>query len=155
MHRRSFVAAAAAMLFTLSSPAFAAEPPRASVDEAHAMVKKAIDYYKKNGREKALAEISNPHGKFADRDLYVTVYTLDGVCLAHINARVVGKNMIDQRDSDGKHFTRERLEAARTQPSGWQDFKFFNPMTHKVEPKRQYWERHDDLVFAAGAYRAD
>jgi signal transduction histidine kinase len=153
MHRRSFIAAAAA-LFALPAASFA-DPGRGSVDEAHAMVKRAIDYYRKNGREKALAEFSNAHGKFADRDLYVTVYALDGTCLAHINPRVVGKNMIDQRDTDGKYFTRERLEAAKTQASGWQEFKFFNPMTHKIEPKRQYWERHDDLVFATGAYRPD
>jgi cytochrome c len=128
---------------------------RATVAEAEAMVKKAIEFYKKNGRETALAEFSRTNGRFVDRDLYVTVYSLDGKCLAHINERVLGKNMWDQRDIDGKYFTRERLEAAKTQPSGWQDFKFFNPMTKKIEPKRQYWERHDDLVFAAGAYRPD
>ena len=154
MQRRNFVAAAATLL-ALSFAAPAAEPPRASVEEAQAMVKKAVDYYRKNGREKALAEISKPQGKFTDRDLYVTVYDLDGTCLAHINPRVIGKNMLDQRDTDGKHFTRERLEAAKLKPNGWQDFKFFNPMTRKIEPKRQYWERYDDLVFAAGAYRAD
>ena len=37
--------------------------------------------------------------------------------------------------------------------SGWQDFKFFNPQTKKVEPKRMYWEKHDNIVFAAGAYK--
>ena len=41
------------------------------------------------------------------------VYSLDGKCLAHINERVLGKNMWDQRDVDGKYFTRERLEAAK------------------------------------------
>lgn len=128
---------------------------RATTAEAEALVKKAIDFYKKNGRDKALAEFSKPGGKFVDRDLYITVYTQDGKCLAHINDRVIGKNMWDQRDVDGKYFTRERLEASKTQPSGWQDFKFFNPVTKKIEPKRQYWERHDDLVFAAGAYRPD
>jgi signal transduction histidine kinase len=153
MQRRTFIAAAA--LAAASIAVHAAEPPRGTVQEAQAMVKKAIEYYKKNGREKALAEFSKPDGKFADRDLYVTVYALDGTCLAHINPRVVGKNMMEQRDEDGKHFTRERLEAARTQQSGWQDFKFFNPMTKRIEAKRQYWERYDDLVFATGAYRPD
>src|SRR5258708_18416147 len=58
---------------------------RATTSEAEAMVKKAIVFYKKNGREKALAEFSKVSGKFVDRDLYVTVYALDGRCLAHIN----------------------------------------------------------------------
>jgi cytochrome c len=139
----------------LSSLGTASAEERATVPEAEAMVKKAIDFYRKNGPEKALAEFSNPKGRFVDRDLYVTVYALDGKCLAHINERVLGKNMWDQRDIDGKYFTRERLEAAKSQPSGWQDFKFFNPVTKKIEPKRQYWERHDDLVFATGAYRKE
>ncbi len=143
------------VMIGLFSTGAAKAEERATTAEAEAMVKRAIDFYKKNGREKALAEFSKANGKFADRDLYVTVYTLDGKCLAHINERVIGKNMWDQRDVDGKYFTRERLEAAKTQPSGWQDFKFFNPMTKKIEPKRQYWQRHDDLVFAVGAYKPD
>ena len=32
--------------------------------------------------------------------------------------------------------------------------KFFNPMTKKIEPKEMYWEKHDNLVFACGAYKA-
>jgi len=136
-----------------STSAVAAE--RASVQEAEALVKKAVQFYKKNGRDNALAAFSDPNGQFVDRDLYVTTYALDGTCLSHINERVRGKNMIDQRDMDGKYFTRERLEASKTQRSGWQEFKFFNPMTKKVEPKRQYWERVDDVVIAAGAYKPE
>jgi cytochrome c len=146
----ALLTAIALAAFGMNAPAQAEE--RATTAEAEAMVKKAIEFYKKNGREKALAEISNPKGKFVDRDLYVTVYALDGTCLAHINSKIIGKNMWDQRDIDGKHFTQERLEAAKTQSSGWQDFKYFNPMTKKIEPKRQYWGRHDDVVFATGAY---
>ena len=126
---------------------------RATVGEAEAMVKKAVEFYKKNGRAVALAEFSKTDGKFVDRDLYVTVYTLDGQCLSHINKVMVGKNMWEQRDIDGKYFTRERLIAAKSEASGWQDFKYFNPLTKKIEPKRQYWQRYDDLVFATGAYK--
>ena len=39
--------------------------------------------------------------------------------------------------------------------SGWQDITFFNPVSKKIEPKRIYWERYDNLVFAAGAYRPE
>ena len=151
-----FTTLPAAICFVMaaaSAPTFAAE--RATTQEAEALVKKAVQYYKKNGREKALTAFSDSKGEFVDRDLYVTTYALDGTCLSHINERVRGKNMIDQRDMDGKYFTRERLEAAKTQKSGWQDFQFFNPMTKKVEPKRQYWERVDDVVIAAGAYRPE
>ena len=93
-------------------------------------------------------------GPFIDKDLYVTVYDMKGNCLAHVNPKMVGKNMMELRDADGKYHIKERMEAAQKGTSGWQDFKFFNPVTKKIEPKRMYWERHDDLVFACGAYKA-
>jgi hypothetical protein len=46
--------------------------------QAEAMVKKAVGFIKANGKEKGLAEISNPKGKFVDRDLYVFVYDMNG-----------------------------------------------------------------------------
>jgi cytochrome c len=146
----AFVAAIAMSLVML--PVHAAEQ-RATTAEAEAMVKKAIAYYKKNGKEKSMAEFSKSPGPFVDRDLYVTVYTLDGTDLAHINPKMIGKNMLDLRDADGKYHIKERLDSAKTQNSGWQDFKFFNPVSKEVEPKRMYWEKYDNLVFACGAYK--
>ena len=116
------------------------------------MVRKAIDYYKKNGREKALAEFSRSPGPFVDRDLYVTVYNMNADALSHINPKMLGKNMMELRDADGKYHIKERMEMAQKQGSGWQDFKFFNPVSKKIEPKKMYFEKYDDLVFACGAY---
>ena len=47
-----------------------------------------------------------------DRDLYITVYTMDGVALSHINPKMVGKNMMDLRDPTGKYHIKERMEMA-------------------------------------------
>jgi cytochrome c len=138
-------------LFALS--ARAQEDKHATRAEAHALVKKAIEFYKKNGRERALAEYNRNPGPFVDRDLYVTVYTLQGDALAHINPKIVGKNMLDLRDGNGKYHIRERMEAAAKGTSGWQDFTFFNPVSKKIEPKEMYWEKFDSLVFACGAYK--
>ena len=80
---------------------------------------------------------------------------MQGNSLAHINPKHVGKNMLDLRDPDGKYIVKERLDGARVKPSGSIDYKFFNPVTKKVEPKRAYWQRHGDLLFTAGAYKAD
>ena len=121
--------------------------------EAEALVKKAVVYYQKNGKEKAFAEFQKKPGPFAERDLYVTVYDMQANCLSHINPKMVGKNMMDLRDPTGKHHIKERMEAAAVKDSGWQDFSFFNPMTKKIEPKEMYWEKHDNLVFACGAYK--
>jgi hypothetical protein len=131
----------------------ATDTQRATPDEAKAIVKKAVAYYKKVGREKALPEFCRTDGPFVDRDLYVTVIAMDGLELAHINPKTVNKNVMELRDPDGKFFIRERLDTAKKSSSGWQEFKFFNPVTKKIESKMTYWERVDDLVFASGAYK--
>jgi len=131
------------------------DPHRATPPEAEAMVKKAIAYYKKNGKEKSMPEFMKNPGPFVDRDLYVTVYDMQANDLAHINPKMVGKNMMDLRDADGKYHIKERMEAAQKGTSGWQDFKFFNPVSKRIEPKRMYWEKYDNLVFACGAYKPE
>jgi cytochrome c len=131
----------------------AATADRGTEAEAQAMVKKAVAFYEKNGRDKALAEFQKKAGPFVDRDLYVTIYNLQGDCLSHINPKMVGKNMMDLRDADGVYLIKDRVEAARKGASGWQEYQFFNPVSKKVEPKRMYWEKHDGIIFAAGAYK--
>ena len=143
----------AALLACTAIAAFA-DDQRATPPEAEALVKKAVAHYKKVGRDKALADFMKKDGGFIDRDLYVTVYDYQGTSLAHINPKFVGKNMIDLRDESGKHHIKERIELAQKQESGWQDLAGrVNPKTLKLEPKKMYFERYDNLVFAAGAYK--
>ena len=145
--------AALIALATGISTAFAAAD-RGTPEEAEALVKKAIVHYKKVGKDKALADLMRKDSGYIDRDLYVTVYTPEGVALAHINPKFVGKNMLDLRDESGKYHIKERIELAQKQGKGWQDLAGrFNPQTKKVEDKRTYFERYDNLVFAAGAYK--
>ena len=122
-------------------------------DEATAMVKKAIGFIKTNGADKAYAEISNPKGQFVDRDLYVVVYDMTGKCLAHgANAKMIGRDLIDNKDVDGKEFVKERVEMMKKQASGWQDYKFRNPTTNQIEPKAMYIERLNDVIVGCGVY---
>ena len=126
----------------------------ATKDEAVAMVKKAVAYIKTEGPDKAYPAISNPTGEFVDRDLYIVVYGLDGVVLAHgANAKRIGTNQIDDKDPDGKAFVKERVELAAIHPSFWQTYKFMNPVTQKVEPKEMYCERLDQTVVCGGVYQ--
>ena len=125
-----------------------------TADEAVAMVKKATAFLKANGRERAFAEISNPKGRFVDRDLYVTVYDMNGVCLAHgFNPKMVGKSMLDLKDPDGKPFIRERSEQARTRDQFWIDYKYINPTTKQIGAKSMYTEKVGDLLVSCGVYK--
>ncbi len=139
-------------LFGIGSITFAAESGTSA--EAEAMVKKAIAYIKANGKENAFAEINNPKGRFIDRDLYVTVYDLNGKCLAHgANSKMIGKDFIDMKDIDGRPYVKERMEMAKTKGKGWQDYKFTNPVSKKIEPKSMYFEKLEDVVVACGIYK--
>jgi len=122
--------------------------------EAVAMVQKAIAYIKAHGQEKGLAEISNPKGPFVDRDLYVTVYDMNGKCLAHgANSKMIGKDLIDLKDPDGRPFVKERVETAKTKDKFWIDYKFTNPVSKKIEPKSMYCERAGDMLVSCGIYK--
>ncbi len=132
---------------------FSAEK-RGTAAEAEAMVKKAIAYIKAHGREKAFAEISNPKGQFVDKDLYVTVYDTNGNCLAHgFNQKMIGKNMLDLRDLDGKFMVKDRNELAKTKDKFWMDYRWPNPITKKIENKSMYTERMGDLLVNCGIYK--
>jgi len=133
---------------------FAVGAEFATKDEAQAMVKKAVAFIKEQGAEKAYPVFTDKDAKFVDRDLYVVVYGLDGKVLAHgANAKLVGKEMLDAQDVDGKFYVKERVELAGKQPSFWQDYKFVNPTSKKVEPKQMYCERVAETAVCAGIYR--
>ncbi len=122
-------------------------------DEVVVVVKKAVDFYKTNGREKALVELNKKDGLFAKGEDYVDVHDLNGVCVAHpISPAKVGLNRLDQSDSAGKFYVRELVETAKQKPSGWIEYVMKNPTTGKLENKLAYWEVHDGLIFKAGTY---
>jgi cytochrome c len=128
---------------------------KATKPEAEAMVKKAVAFIKANGAEKAYGEFDNKQGSFVDRDLYITVYDLTGKCVAHgANAKLIGKDLSDSQDVDGKYFVKERVELAKAKQSFWQEYKFTNPVTKKIEPKEMYCERLDDVAVCGGIYKS-
>ena len=126
----------------------------ATADQATAMVKKGVAFIKANGNDKGYAEITSKAGQFRHQDLYLTVYGMDGVVRAHgANEKMVGKNLIELKDVDGKAFVKERLDLAKAKPTFWQDYKFTNPETKKIEPKSMYCEKLDDSVVCGGIYK--
>jgi cytochrome c len=144
----------AALVCLLAMPYSAQAQTKATAAEATAMVKKGVTFIKSNGKDKAYAEISNKAGQFNDRDLYLVVYALDGTVRAHgANEKMVGKNLIDLKDVDGKEFVKERMEMAKSKGTFWQDYKFTDPTTKKIAPKSMYCEKLDDTVVCGGIYK--
>ena len=57
------------------------------------------------------------------------------------------------RDPDGTYYVKERIEIVKAKGKGWQDYKFSNPVTKKIEHKTAYVEKAGDLIFGCGAYK--
>ena len=151
MSSTKYLMQAVAVLAVVTSPVQAAE--FATKAEAEAMVQKGVKFMRANGKDKTYAEINKKDGAFTDRDLYLVAYGLDGTVRAHgANAKMIGKNLIDIKDVDGKPFVRERVELAKKGQPFWQDYKFVNPISRNIEPKTMYCVPEDDLVLCGGVY---
>jgi cytochrome c len=128
---------------------------RGTAEEAKLLVEKAAVYHQAQGKEATLKELNNPQGQFVKGDLYVFAYALaDGVVIAHpTNPKLVGKNMIDIPDPDGKLFRKEIWEVAKAKGAGWVDYKYLNPESKKVERKTTFCLKIGDLILNCGAYK--
>ena len=131
-----------------------AQGKRGTPAQAEAMVKKVADFIKANGKEKAYEAVNDVKGKFVDGDLYVAVYDMTGKCVAHgNNPKMIGKDLIDMKDADGKLFVKERVELAKSKGSGWQNYKWTNPTNKNIEAKTAFIQKVDDVIVICGAYK--
>lgn len=142
-------------LLALGFAGVAVGAERATLDEAKAMVKKARAHLREVGPQKAFADFSDPRGRFVDRELYVFVNDRTGVNLAHgANPRLIGKNLMELRDTDGIYMTREFFVVAR-RGGGTVDYKFLNPVTNAIEAKTAYVEMEGEYLVGSGIFRAE
>lgn len=152
---RALFSIAALSLGLLAAPCAAPAAANGSAAEAVAMVQRAVALIRSAGREKAFAAISDAaNTAFHDRDLYVYVYDLNGMALAHgNNPKMVGKPRIGLKDNEGKAMVQEMIAVAKTSGKGWVHFKWPNPVTKAVESKSGYIEKVDDMLVGSGIYR--
>lgn len=143
------VTVALGMVF-VAMPAFA----DSSSDKAMALVKKAVEYCKANGKDKALSAFNDPKGQFVDGELYIFAYDFNGKNLAHgAKADAVGKNFLDLQDTGGKYIVKDMIALSKTKGTGWVDYKYKNPTTSAVEAKSSYVEKIDDYFVGCGVYK--
>lgn len=142
----------ALLMFVLALfPAFSSRAD--SPEQAVKLVKSAAAFYRANGLELALEELGNPKGKFREGEVYVFAYDLTGTMVAHPNNSLVGQNLVDVPDADGKLFRKEFVMVATTKGSGWVDYKYQNPKTKQMEMKTTYVEKVDDIIVCCGIYK--
>lgn len=132
----------------------ATKPPRGNATEAQGLVKRAVLAVRED-KEKAFQSFNDSKGNFVDRDLYILAQDFNGVILAHgANARLIGKNILDVRDLEGRAMIKERIAAAKEHATGWWgEYKWPNPVTKAIERKRTYCEvASTSIIICAGIY---
>lgn len=147
----SMIAAAAFLTFSCSASA----NENGTKDEAVAMVKRVEAMFAKDGADATFKAVSDKSvAEFHDRDLYPFVYDMKGDCVAHgARPALIGKNLIDLKDQDGKYLIREMVTIAQGPGSGWVDYKWPNPLTNKIEDKTSYVEKMGDYLVGVGVYK--
>lgn len=150
---RTFAILMLAALMANSLPAFAAGDS-GTKDEAVAMVKRVVAEFQKDGPEVTFKQVSDKtNKKFHDHGLYPFIYDLSGTCVAHGARRaLIGKNLIDVKDPDGKFLIRDMIALAKRQGSGWITYRWSDPLTNKIEEKSSYIERMGDYFVGVGIF---
>ena len=124
---------------TESPAATTATPHVATKEEMVAFVNEAVAYARQNGKEKALAEFSNPKGSFFRGVLYIYAYDINGTTIAHpVNPEKIGVNRLNEKDAEGNLFIQD-LRKAAIDGTGFSTYYYINP-THNnaVEKKLGY-----------------
>ncbi len=120
------------------------------------LVQKGARHLRKHGVQRACRDFMDRNGAFVHDEDYLVVLDFQGTRLAFApDPASVGSNDMDIRDVDGRLFTRELLEIARTSGSGWCDYRMRNPRTGRVAPKSMYFERVGEVVVGCGIYSSE
>ncbi|MCK0508069.1 cache domain-containing protein [Aromatoleum anaerobium] len=93
-------------------------------------------------------------GEFQDGNLYVYVLGMDGKFIASggSSAALIGRNVRELTDSDGRPFFREILDGARTIKSGTLEYRWYNPVRNRAEPKIATYHVVGDRILVVGYY---
>ncbi|MDI3294798.1 cache domain-containing protein [Janthinobacterium tructae] len=150
--KRLFTGSLLCLAFAGGSANAAVEPTE---KDAIAMAERGAAFMKAHGKEEMMKKITAKDPDFVQGSLYVDMRDIKtGIVLAHpINPSIVGKDLTDVPDANGKKYRREIIELAQKQGKGWVDYQYKNPTNGKIEPKTTYILRVNDVVLEAGIYK--
>ena len=129
----------------------ASEVTRSDVE---AFVEKAAAYVENHGKAAALKEFSDPNGPFRKGELYIYSEDFKGNELASGGQPgLVGQNILDVRDANGKYLVKELIRTAKTKGSGWVSYVWDDPQTSRQRDKLGYVIRvGTDWYVGSGMY---
>lgn len=144
-----------ALFASLAFVAGASAQDRGTRDEAKALTEAAIAHMKAVGNDKAFDDFNKDKANWNKKDLYVFVFDTDANWKAHgANEKLVGKNLLNLKDQNGKEFVKDFVAIA-VKGEGWVDYDWAHPVSKKVEGKSSYVKRVSgtNLAVSVGVYR--
>jgi len=124
----------------------------AQQQRATALLERAVRHIEQHGAA-GTADFSR-QAQFVDRDLYVYALNVDGRFLASggASAVLIGENVENETDLEGRPFFREIIELAKRDGRGRIEYRWFNPADRRGEPKLTEFRRVGDIIVAVGYY---
>lgn len=97
--------------------------PTSSVYIVQELINSAIVYMKKSSFIELKERINNPTGVFVRGDLHLEMYAFDGTCVANgEQLALIGQNVIEAKDAEGKFIIRDIIDIAKTKGEGWYSY---------------------------------
>ena len=143
-----------AAIFCLSLAGAALAGPR---EDCQALVESAIAMVKEKGLEPTLEAIKDKNGPFVKGDLYVFAGSTDKAeLIAHpLAPQLMGKDMSQMKDVNGKFFQMEFMNMAKDPGQGWVEYAWPKPGSTEPSPKDTFIMKVPDnnVWFGCGYYK--
>ncbi|MDT3669354.1 MAG: cache domain-containing protein [Aromatoleum sp.] len=128
--------------------------PRASADDAKAMLARAVELTRTDGPAKAINAFNDRRGSFVRDDLYVFMVNLDS---GRFEAMGMNPSLADTDarglvDAEGHALVAEMIDKLKNADEATVDYVWRNPVTNRVEKKRSYVRREGGSLIGVGHY---
>ncbi|MCJ2052366.1 cache domain-containing protein [Methylobacterium sp. J-070] len=128
------------LLLSTALPAFGGPHPLPShqAAEIESLVNRAAELLEERGRA-AFQDFRKPGAGWRYGDVYLFVVDMQGIVLFNaVRPNREGRDLLDERDADGKRFHRDFVDTVRKFGSGWVDYMFPRPGQPIVTIKWSY-----------------
>ncbi|MFU2489251.1 cache domain-containing protein [Thauera sp. WH-1] len=128
--------------------------PRASADDARAMLDRALTLAREQGHARAAAAFNDRRGDFVKDDLYVFMINMDSGRFEAMgmNPALSDTDALGLHDAAGNALVAEMIAKLKEADEASVDYVWRNPVTNAVENKRSYVRREGRSLIGVGHY---
>lgn len=106
-------------------------------DDAQKLGAAAAARISKVGKEQALTEFATDK-QWVVKDLSVWVMDTNGVMRFHMNPKMIGKDLLEVKDQNGRPYNKEMVAIGKGSKAGHIQYEWAHPETKKLAPKVAY-----------------